>query len=208
MESAFEKPIDTHRGLRREHAGTYAMGSKLSEREFAQCVDACMPRLVATARRLAGDEDLAADALQNALLKASKSWRRFEGRASLETWLIRILIHCVRDSIGDAIIRRERLMQETLESNDSLASATDPGRGPTEQACDAETDAMIRKAVMNLPHRQREVFSLVIWQGMSHDQVVEILGIRSQTVYANLHAARQRLKAELKRHLDGGRDPD
>ncbi|MFU7559979.1 RNA polymerase sigma factor [Roseiconus sp. JC912] len=179
------------------------MSNKLSEQQFAQAVDACLPRLVAIARRLANEEDLASDALQNALLKASKSWQRFQGRSHVETWLIRILIHCVRDAIRDSRHRRDQVVQtDPNDLSQLLASVADPQRGPTEMASDNETEQLVREAVMDLPHRQREVFSLIVWQGMTANQVAEIIGTNPPNVHANLHAARQRLRNSLQSVLD------
>lgn len=179
------------------------MQSKLSEDEFARSVDACLPRLVAVARRLADEEEMASEALQNALLKASKSWKRFDGRSQLETWLVRILIHAVRDLISEAQRRRKRAIALGSDQRyEALAMIPDPQRGPTEQAADNETDSLIRQAVMELPHRQREVFSLIVWQGMTASQVAEVVDIKVSNVHANLHAARQRLRSVLSPHLE------
>ena len=206
MEAAFEKPFDQHRLVRRR-AGAVSMGKKLTEVEFAQAVDESLPRLIAIARRLTGDEELARDAVQNALLKASKSWRRFQGRAHVETWLTRILIHCARDIVNEQRKRSARAVPLGSAVDDHVPSLlcaseiADPGRGPTERVTAAETEQLIRRAVQALPHRQREVFSLVIWQGMSTAEVADVLGLTAQNIHANLYAARRQLRSVLGHRL-------
>ncbi|MCA9138697.1 MAG: sigma-70 family RNA polymerase sigma factor [Planctomycetales bacterium] len=160
-----------------------------------------MSQLVAVARRISGNDELAAEAVQNALLKASKSWRSFRGESHVHTWLTQIVIHCVRDSI--AAQRRRMASQPMLHHSESQCpheNVVDPERGPSQRLLDEELRRTIGAAVGQLPDRQREVFGLIVWQGMSAAEVGNLLEITPQTVHANLHAARKRLR-ELLNHL-------
>ncbi|WP_253158864.1 RNA polymerase sigma factor [Stieleria tagensis] len=184
------------------------MEKSLTEPEFAGAVSDAMPQLVAVARRLAGDDELAAEAVQNALLRASKSWRRFRGGAHVNTWLTKIVIHCVRDAISAQRRRTDRNHHYTSSPDDDGLSQQieDPRRGPSQQALDRECRIAIQTAVRALPDRQREVFSLMVWQGMSARQVGQLLEINPQTVHANLHAARCRLRTILDPYVNDNRD--
>jgi RNA polymerase sigma-70 factor (ECF subfamily) len=207
MDAAFENPFD-HRRLH-QHTGSRrgAMAKSLTEREFSRAVSDGLPQLIAVARRLAGNEDLAAEAVQNALLKASKSRSRFRGESHVDTWLTRIVIHAVRDAIA---AQHRRTHQTTsirqAESERETKNMPDPGDGPGQRVLDEEFRRIAQVAVGQLPDRQREVFSLMIWQGMTARQVGTLLDISAQTVHANLHAARKRLREVLQQYVGDDRD--
>ena len=202
MDAAFDNLFEDHR--LRQHSCTrrVSMEKPLTEPEFACAVSDALPKLIAVARRLAGDEEIAAEAVQNALLKASKSWRRFRGQSHVHTWLTRIVIHAVRDAI-DAN-RRRRQRSPLLSQGDPHRAGediVDPSKGPSQKLLDQELRNTLQVAVLELPDRQREVFGLMVWQNLSAREVGQLLEISPQTVHANLHAARKRLR-ELLAHLN------
>lgn len=210
MDAAFPNPLEYHRLDARTSAGSELMSKSrsvksqksLSEPEFARAVADALPQLVCVAKRLSGDDEIAAEAVQNALLKASKSWRRFRGDSQVNTWLTRIVIHCVRDAITIDTRRTNHctvLPSEELETQSNYRSKNQGD--PTRHVLDNEQQQAIRDAVRQLPHRQREVFSLVIWQSMKPTEVAELLEIETQNVHATMHAARKRLQTLLKKYF-------
>lgn len=222
MEAAFDSPFDDRRYrqrtdgrraslnqsvLGRSVSGESLSGKPLTEPEFERAVCEGMPQLIAIARRLSGNEELATEAVQNALLKASKSWRWFRGQSHVQTWLTQIVIHCVRDAIA---ANRRRLEKQPMlpqsESHRPGESVVDPDGGPRQKLLDDELRQTIRTAVQQLPDRQREVFGLTIWQGMTAAEVGKLLDISPQTVHANLHAARKRLRELLGHFVNDAQD--
>lgn len=170
----------------------------LSEAELQATVRDSLPRLLRLARRLAGDEELAEEAVQDALLRIARSWRMFRGQSTLETWMTTIVIRCVRDSI-------KKRTKDNLRYHDGCEDV-EPIDGreplPAKAAECAEMQRALRIAATRLPDRQREVFALVVWEQMAADDVAVLLGIDRQAVYANLHAARTRLRIDLREFLD------
>ena len=166
----------------------------MTDPEFHRRVDESLPALIATARRIACDEDIAADAMQDALLKAWKYRGSFDGRSVLATWLTRIVVHCVRDAIA---AHRRRRNRAGGGQDDVLELAAGPATDPVERAIASETDRRVRCEVRRLPDRQREVFTLTVWQNLSPGEVAEIVGTTPQTVHANLHAARRTLRRRM-----------
>jgi len=175
-----------------------AMPGRLNEEQFAAAVRESLPALTRVAKRLAGDPELADEALQNALLRAAKSWRTFRGEADISTWMTRIVIHAVRDAIAAKTKRRQ---PTSLSSPNALDPIDVDHRGPLRQALTEELRDQISIAMMQLPHRQREVFALVSWHAMNSREVSELLSISEHNVHANLHAARLRLRQLLAHYL-------
>ena len=205
MDAALPNPFENHRLIQGSGVRSASMEKPLTETEFAKAVADSLPRLVAIARRLAGNEEFAEDAVQAALLKASKSWRRFRGQSHVETWMTRIVIHAVRDTIA-AERRRKRRDTPYPELDAAPPSIPDDKSGPSESALNHELHEVIRSAVQLLPDRQREVFALATWHGMNAREIAELLEIKTQTVHANLHAARSRLKDLLNHYVNGDQE--
>ncbi len=207
MDAAFDSLFDDSRVCQRTPTRRASMEKSLTESEFARAVSVGLPKLVAVARRLSGDDEVAAEAVQNALLKASKSWRKFRGQSQVDTWLTRIVIHCVRDAIAAQRRDAENLQPRPDAPGDRQSETlVAPQRGPTQQVLDAEIRSVVATAVRSLPDRQREVFGLMVWQNMTAREVGQLLDITPQTVHANLHAARKRLRQLLGDFVDDQRE--
>lgn len=215
MDAAFFDPNDgapTLRGARfcsvrilgRDHARSAPMSNSLSESDFEDEVNACLPRLSQIARRVAGNEEIASDAVQQALVRASRAWGKFGNRSEVSTWLTRIVIREVRRLFADQ--KRRRMRTNSISLGDSVPGLTEPKspshQGPAQQAMEEELNELIRQAVSDLPDRQREIFALITWQGMNAASVADLLKIKEQNVYAHLHAARMQLRPRLKHYLD------
>ncbi|WP_167546657.1 RNA polymerase sigma factor [Stieleria maiorica] len=207
MDAAFDSLFDDRRVCQRTSTRRASMEKSLTEPEFARAVSVGLPKLIAVARRLSGDDEVAAEAVQNALLKASKSWRKFRGQSHVDTWLTRIVIHAVRDVIAARRRDTENLHPQPDAPGDrQRETLVAPQRGPSQQVLDAEIRSVVATAVRSLPDRQREVFGLMVWQNMTAGEVGRLLDITPQTVHANLHAARKRLRQLLGDFVDDQRD--
>lgn len=120
----------------------------------------------------------AEDMVQETLLGALKSAKRFEGRSSLATWLSRILSNQV-----SAFLRSRRVRKA-----DSLPDAL-PDSSPDN---DASLDVQQMLATLSEEHRQ--IIVLRELQGHSYEEIAEILNVPRGTVESRLHRARQALR--------------
>lgn len=203
MDAAIPNRIENHRLLHRKWERSASMANRLTESEFASAISDGLPRLVAVARRLTGDEDHAQEAVQIALLKASKSWRTFKGQSDVHTWVTRIVIHATRDVLVAKRKRAERI-RPNPESEDRVPTTELPGQSPTppQQLMNRELNQVVFNAVETLPDRQREVFALSVWQGFSASEIGTLLEISAQAVHSNLNVARTKLKELLADYVD------
>lgn len=151
-------------------------------------------RLYALARRVTGDPDLAADAVQAAFVSALLSQEGFRGDARLSTWLHRIVYNKAVDLLR--VRGREVPLEENQASEHELAHAPSWARadGPLAQA---ELTKAIGAAYADLTPVQRAVFEMREEEGQTTEEVAAALGMTAGAVRLHLHRARLKLRARL-----------
>lgn len=122
----------------------------------------------------------AEDILQEALLGALKSAPRFEGRSSLSTWLSRIVANQV------LAFRRYRKVRR--------ADAFDEATTRPESDPDNSARLDVEKMLAALSEEHRDVIVLRELQGLSYEEISQVLGIPKGTVESRLFRARQALR--------------
>ncbi|MEA2001742.1 MAG: sigma-70 family RNA polymerase sigma factor [Actinomycetota bacterium] len=129
------------------------------------------------------------------------AWRRIDdipdGDAALP-WLYGVARR-VLANIHRSERRRHRLYNR-------LASKTDAGVEQTElQVVRRAEDQRVLDAASQLPEADREVLFLSAWEGLSHREVAEVLGMSETASRKRLERARRRLEKELNRTVQGAR---
>ncbi len=174
-------------------------------RAFEQFVTANTPRMLATARRLLGNDEDAADAVQDAFISAFKALATFNSASRLSTWLHRITINA-------ALMRlRRRKARPGVNITDLLPTYADDGHRravvpawniePDHAAITAETRALVRRTIDELPDDYRTVIILRDIEELDTDATAEHLGITVGAVKTRLHRARQALRTLLEKEL-------
>lgn len=139
-------------------------------------------RLSRFALSLLGDRDAAQDVVQETFLAAWQGAGSYQGGSSVSTWLLGICRNKVRDQL-----RRRPAAIEPLEEARGLVS---PGSGEETVefwACFRQMDA-----------NDQELIQLVFHQGLSLQEVAEVLGIPVGTVKSRTFYARRRLRQLLR----------
>jgi len=139
-------------------------------------------RLSRFALSLLGDQDAAQDAVQETFLAVWQSAGTYQGGSSVSTWLLGICRNKVRDQL-----RRRPPPTEPLNGAGGLVS---PGSG--EEA--VELWACFRQ----MDEDDQELIQLVFHQGLSLQEVAEVLGIPVGTVKSRTFYARRRLQQLLR----------
>jgi RNA polymerase sigma-70 factor (ECF subfamily) len=134
---------------------------------------------------------------------------RFEGRSSLKTWLMRILINRAK-SRGEREHRCLPFSALAGPDDDGPVVAASVGTPdwssrPEERLLMEETLTRMREAIAALPPRQQEVVVLRDVQGWSSDETCAALGLSEGNQRVLLHRARTGVREALEPYLDGGR---
>ena len=151
------------------------------DREFTEFVVNRSQALLRAAHALLGDRHAAEDLVQHALAKAFLRWRRIKGDA--EPYVRRILYHDAANRW-----RRRGVRPETVTDNPpDLAFVSD-------STDDTHLRLLLRRALLQLPPRQRAVLVLRYLEDRSVEETAEILGCRPGTVASQAHRALDKLR--------------
>ena len=148
------------------------------------------------ALRIIGDQDLAADATQDAFLSAFASIKSFRG-GSFRAWLLRI----VNNACYDELRRAKRRPTVPLEApdpegdgSDSAPWLADPSRSPEELLEASEIEHAIQHCLDRLPTEFRAVVVMADIEGLDYIEVAGAIRAPLGTVKSRLARARLRLR--------------
>lgn len=173
-----------------------------------QTVDliAHVPRMRRVALRLLGDPDEADEVVQDACLRAVRSFATFNGQAKISTWLHRIVTRCALDRIR---ARRKQTQRGELWEQDALPNLlAHASEGPFEQTQRRELCAILEAAMLRLPDDCRDAFALTQLDGYSYDEAAQIEGLPRGTIASRVYRAKRILMGQLCGLFDGERDDD
>jgi len=188
---------------------TYEDDTRANERlgEFLAAVER---RAFVMARLSTRDDDAALDVVQDTMLRMVK---HYADRPDNE-WPP-LFFRILSNRLGDHHRKRgfARLLrwhgnepdssEESIEAVDQLPDATPA----PDVALDAfEVGAALRRALDKLPERQRQVFLLRQWQGMSVEESATALGVSGGSVKTHLSRATQALRTHLSEYATDGPD--
>jgi RNA polymerase sigma-70 factor (ECF subfamily) len=162
---------------------------------------------------------VAEEVVQEAWLGVLRGLDRFEGRSSLKTWIISIVINMAKTrsarevrTIPFASLAAEG--DEAAVEPERFRSAKDAfpghwwaypanwGARPEEVTLGRETVKVVTDAIDQLPDAQRLVITMRDVTGCSAEEVCETLELSDGNQRVLLHRARSRVRAALERHLD------
>jgi RNA polymerase sigma-70 factor (ECF subfamily) len=189
------------------------------ERAFETLVNRHYGTMLAVAQAHVRSRAVAEEVVQEAWLGVLKGLDRFEGRSSLATWILRIVVNIAITRGG----REARSIPYASMAGEGDEHAVEPGRFrgrgdafpghwraypadwhqlPEDALFQHETLRVTIDAIAALPAAQRAVITMRDVQGCAADEVCEVLGVSEGNQRVLLHRARSRVRDALERHLD------
>jgi RNA polymerase sigma-70 factor (ECF subfamily) len=165
------------------------------------------PRVYNLARRMLGNDADAEDVTQDVLLQVVRKLDTFRGESAFPTWLHRVTVNAALAH------RRKRAAREQhqasgpldtyLEDGDSAGSPMRPWSvSPDQPVLDAETHALIERAITGLPETYRDVYVLADVEGLPNAEIGNMLGLSVPAVKSRLHRARLMMRDALAPHFE------
>jgi RNA polymerase sigma factor (sigma-70 family) len=160
-------------------------------------------RIYATIYHMTSNHEDASDLAQESFIKAYQALKSFKGGSSFYTWVYRI---AVNKTINFLKQRRNRahMSLNDLDFNaehdpDLVALISD--KTPRRDVALSELQEKLNEAMQKLSDQHRLVVSLHDVQGLSHEEIAQIMDCNIGTVRSRLFYARQQLQAYLSDYL-------
>ena len=164
-------------------------GDRLAARAL---YDAHVGRVHRLAFRLTGDAHLAHEVTQDTFVNALKHLDRFRGESALTTWLHRITVTVALNAMRR--LKRRQGREEPIEEADAAVSA-----GHDEhEGIDPIVRERLHRAIDALPEIYRTTLIMHEFEGYSHVEIAEMLGVAVGTCKSRLFIARAQLRAALR----------
>jgi RNA polymerase sigma-70 factor (ECF subfamily) len=163
---------------------------------FNSLVLAYQDVLYNTALRILGDEDLAADAVQDAFLSAFRALNSYRG-GSFRGWLLRTVTNACYDELRRKKRRPTTPLELETADGDEIESPRwliDPNASPEESLDQTELEHAIQHCLENLPTDFRAVVVLADIEGLDYTEVAVALKKPLGTIKSRLARARLRLR--------------
>jgi RNA polymerase sigma-70 factor (ECF subfamily) len=170
---------------------------------------------------------VAEEIVQDTWLAVIQGIDRFEGRASFQTWLFRILVNRARtraeregrtvpfsslareaEEGGDPAVPGERFVPDDHPewaqwAGHWMVAPKSWGESPEQRLISREARALIDQAILGLPPGQRQVITLRDVEGWPSEHVCNVLEISETNQRVLLHRARSRVRAAVERYFEG-----
>jgi len=146
--------------------------------------------------RLTGDRENAEDVAQEVFFRVYQKARTFRGKSKLSTWIYRI---AVNRSLNHNR-KQGSFVQKRSTSADTEILEKMPAphhNSPDTIFANKEDRQLINKALDSLPEKQRTAFILHHWEGLSYQEIAEILKSSLSAVESRIHRAKNSLKKVL-----------
>jgi RNA polymerase sigma-70 factor (ECF subfamily) len=159
--------------------------------------------------RILNDPTDAADTTQEVFIKVFRHIQRFNGDSSLKTWIYRIAVHEASNQ------RRWWFRHKRQEA--SMSAPTDPGNeeslcledtlvdtgeSPFEHCAHEQVRAKVEEELRNVPEPYRTAVVLRDIEGLSYEEMAEVLNVTLGTVKSRLMRGREALRQKLVPYIE------
>lgn len=177
------------------------------KRAFEMLVVKYQRRVVRLISRMVRDTDLVEDIAQETFIRVYRALPQFRGESAFYTWLYRIAVNTARKALLD--LKRDPLVLASAAASDAENDETsrvesEPSTGETPEALLAskEIAAAVNAAVAALSEDLRQAITLREIEGLSYEEIAELMNCPIGTVRSRIFRAREAIAARLRPLLD------
>lgn len=160
-------------------------------------------RIIKLVARFVRNGDEVQDVTQEAFIKAYRALKNFRGDSAFYTWMYRIAINTAKNYLVSAGRRATESAvdaqdAEQYESGDWLREYATPEK----ELLAAEIKGVIYKSISDLPSDLKEAITLREMEGLSYEEIAEVMDCPIGTVRSRIFRAREAIDNQLKPLLD------
>jgi RNA polymerase sigma-70 factor (ECF subfamily) len=190
------------------------------ERTFRELFARTYPMMKRVARGYVASEAVAEEVVQETWMAVVTGIERFQGRSALGTWIFSILTnqaktHSARERralpfscVAPTDVKEPAVDPDRFQKGDEAwpghwATPPRPWHQPERRLLSLEARAQLNQALAQLPERQRLIVALRDVEGLSAEEVCDLLRLSQENQRVLLHRGRSRVRACLEEYLDG-----
>lgn len=190
------------------------------ERAFRDLFEMSYSMMKRVARSYVASDAVAEEVVQETWMAIVTGIERFEGRSALGTWIFSILTnqaktHCARErravpfscvapsGVEEPAVDPDRFQKDDEAWPGHWATPPRPWQKPERRLLSLEVREHLKDALAQLPERQRVIVGLRDIEGLSAEEVCDLLDLSQENQRVLLHRGRSRLRAVLEDHFDG-----
>ena len=163
-------------------------------RAFEALVLKYQDRIFRLIQRMVGGSDAVDDLAQEVFIRAYRSIGDFKGESSLYTWLYKIALNLCRNHYRT---RGRRPAHEELDEADGATGLAAAAGTPEDEAFRREFWEHLRRGLDELPAEQREAVVFCDLEGMSYEEMADVMGVPIGTVRSRIFRGRRALQGRL-----------
>ncbi len=177
-----------------DEAKLVARSLKQDHDAFGQLVERYATVIANLAYRMVGDRTEAEDLAQETFVAAFKSLPTFRAESKFSTWLYRIAANKCKDWLR---AKRPGQSVRDIDVEDVLDDRVVEERTPERLLSQQQVAAQLDRAIQRLPPLYREAFVLKHIEGLSYEEMQEILNVNADTLKMRVYKGRLQLSREL-----------
>ncbi len=158
-------------------------------------------RVIATAFKFVKERSLAEDIAQEAFIKSYKSIESFREESSFYTWIYRITVNTAKNYLVSSK-RRDEVVISDLSLDDSFYPEKLDVDSPQEILKASELRDLIFETLSSLGEETRTALSLREFDGLSYEQIAEIVQCPVGTVRSRIFRGRELIEEVVGKHMD------
>jgi RNA polymerase sigma-70 factor (ECF subfamily) len=163
-------------------------------------------RIASLVSRFVRDPHEVQDVTQEAFIKAWRALAGFRGESQFYTWLYRVAINTAKNYLvarkrrppGVDIDLDDAVYIESLDEHGALRDIA----SPEHQAMSEELHAAVNRSIRNLPEELRSALTLREFDGLSYEEIAEVMECPIGTVRSRIFRAREAVDQEIAPLLD------
>jgi len=178
-----------------------------SATQFHKVIQDNYQRIYGVIYRMLEDSEEAEDLTQDTFVNAYRGWDNFRGESQVYTWLYRIAVNLTRNRL-EIIGRRRQAhkysLDQPIEDDQGEGHSRhikDWSRAPERLVEGNELGELIARYVTELRDDYKEVVILRDYEGLSYEEIAQVLGCSVAAVKSRLFRARSMLREKLQPYL-------
>ena len=174
---------------------------------YDELVKRYQERIYATVYHMTSNHEDANDLAQDAFIKAFQALKSFKGGSSFYTWLYRIAVNTAKKALVD--LKRDPLVSEASlavqdegDETSRVENELSDGETPEALLASREIAAAVNAAIEALSEDLRQAITLREIEGLSYEEIAEVMNCPIGTVRSRIFRAREAIAARLRPLLD------